>query len=126
MLGTPKSQRGMTAISMLLIGLMAGFVLLIVIKLVPTYLAQFKVKAALNGLTSDIRAEGATDQEIKTLILKKLEVDDVEFVKDKDIVITKHAGGARTVTIDYEARVPLFANVDAVVKFDKNSVELTK
>ena len=40
-------------------------------------------------------------------------------------MITKTASG-RTVAIDYEARVPMFANVDAVVKFDKNSIELKK
>lgn len=118
-----KAQRGMTAISMLMIALLVGFVVMIAIKLIPTYFAHFKVEAALKNLTSDSRAEGATDKAIKELILKKLQVDDVDFVKDKDIVITKTASG-RTVAIDYEARVPMFGNVDAVVKFEKNSVEL--
>lgn len=118
-----KSQRGMTTISMLMIVVLVGFVLMIAAKLVPTYFAHFKVEAALKNLTADNRAEGASDKEIKSLILKKLDVDDVEFVTEKDIVITKTSAG-RTVAIDYEARVPMFANVDAVVKFGNNSVEL--
>lgn len=122
---TLKSQRGMTAISILMIAFLVGFVAMIAIKLAPTYFAHFKVQAALKNLPTDSRAEGATDREIKDLILKKLDVDDVSFVKEKDIVITKTASG-RTVAIDYEARVPMFANVDAVVKFEKNSIELTK
>lgn len=120
---TFERQRGMTAISMLMIAALVGFVAMIAIKLVPTYFAHFKVEAALNNLPTDTRAEGATDKEIKQLILKKLDVDDVDFVKEADIVITKSNTG-RTVAIDYEARVPMFANVDAVVKFEKNSVEL--
>ncbi len=118
-----KSQHGMTAISVLMIVVLVGFVLLIAAKLVPTYFAHFKVEAALKNLASDKRAEGASDKEIKSLILKKLDVDDVDFVTEKDIVITKTSAG-RTVAIDYEARVPMFANVDAVVKFGNNSVEL--
>ena len=120
-----KSQRGMTAISLLMIAGLVGFVAMIVIKLIPSYFAHFKVEAALENLTTDTRAEAATDKEIKQLILKKLDVDDVDFIKESDIVITKTASG-RTVAIDYEARVPMFANVDAVVKFDKNSIELKK
>ena len=120
---TLRSQRGMTAISMLMIIVLIGFVLTIVAKLVPTYFAHFKVEAALKNLTSDSRTEGATDKEIKSMILKKLDVDDVEFVTEKDIVITKASAG-RTVSINYEARVPMFANVDAMVKFEDNSVEL--
>lgn len=122
---TRKSQRGMTAISMLVIACLVGFVVMIAIKLAPTYFAHFKVQAALKNLPTDSRAEGASDREIKELILKKLDVDDVDFVKSEDIVITKSSSG-RTVAIDYEARVPMFGNVDAVVKFDKNSIELTK
>jgi hypothetical protein len=122
---TVKAQQGMTAISMLMIAFLVGFVAMIAIKLAPTYFAHFKVQAALKNLPTDSRAEGAPDKAIKELILKKLDVDDVDFVKAEDIAITKTASG-RTVAIDYEARVPMFGNVDAVVKFDKNSVELTK
>ncbi len=123
MSNTLKSQRGMTAISMLVIFVMVGFIFMIVAKLVPTYFAHFKVEAALKNLASDNRAEGISDKEVKGLILKKLDVDDVDFVTEKDILITKTSTG-RTVSIDYEARVPMFANVDAVVKFNNNSVEL--
>ncbi len=123
MSNTLKSQRGMTAISVLMIVVLVGFVLMIAAKLVPTYFAHFKVEAALENLTADNIAKDISDKEIKSLILKKLSVDNVDFVTEKNIVITKTSAG-RTVALNYEARVPMFANVDAVVKFDNNSVEL--
>lgn len=123
MRNTPKSQQGMTFISMLMLVALVIFVVMIIAKLIPVYFSHFKIEAALNNLKTDARAEGATDREIKELILKKLDVDDVDFIKEKDIVITKGPAG-RTVAIDYEVRVPMVANVDAVVKFEKNSVEL--
>lgn len=125
MLKTPKSQQGMTAIGMAMILALCGFVLIIVVKLFPVYLESFKVSSALEGLTSDSRVEGASDAEVKKLILRKLQVDDVEHLSEKDIEIVP-AGNKRQVSIKYEKRVPMMGNVDAVVVFDDNTVEIGK
>ncbi len=101
---------------------LCGFVLIIVVKLFPVYLESFKVNSALQGLTSDSRVEGASDAKVKELILKKLQVDDVDHLTNKDIQIVKQ-GAKRQVSIDYERRVSMMGNVDAVVAFD-NSVEI--
>jgi len=124
MLKTRKSQQGMTAISMAMILALCGFVLLIAVKLFPVYLESFKVSAAVHGLASDSRVEGAPDHDVKTLILKKLQVDDVDSIKANDIKIEKTGKGKRKVSIDYEARVHMLSNVDAVVVFTDNAVEI--
>ena len=124
MLKTPKSQQGMTAIGMAMILALCGFVLMILIKLFPLYMESFKVAAALEGLTSDNRVEGASDRQIKELILKKLQVDDVDSIKAEDIKIEKTGSGKRKVFIDYEARVHMMSNVDAVLVFKDNAVEI--
>ena len=98
MLKTPKSQRGMTAIGIMMILALVGFVLVIAIKLFPVYLESFKVNSTLQGLTSDSRVEGATDRQVKDLILKKLQVDDVDAVLPEHIKI-ETSGKKRTVSI---------------------------
>lgn len=123
MLKTPQSQRGMTAIGMAMILALCGFVLVIAVKLFPVYMETFKVNSALRGLASDSRVEGASDAQLKELILKKLQVDDVDDVKPKHIKIVSE-GAKRKVSIEYEKRVPMMGNVDAVVVIGDNAVEI--
>ena len=123
MLKTPKSQQGMTAIGMAMILALCGFVLVILVKLFPAYMEGFKISSSLQGLTSDNRVEGASDAKVKDLIMKKLQVDDVDDVKAEHIKIVT-SGSKRTVSIEFEKRVPMMGNVDAVVKFGDNAVEI--
>lgn len=123
MQSTPKSQRGMTAIGIAMILALCGFVLMIAVKLFPAYMDSFKVASALEGLTTDSRVEGATDREVKDLILKKLQVDDVEDIKSEHIIIVS-SGSKRKVSIEYERRVHMMSNVDAVVVIGDNEVEI--
>jgi len=125
MLKTPKSQRGMTGISIMMILALAGFVLAMAFKLFPFYLEGFKVSSTLNGLTTDSRVEGASDREVKDLILKKLQVDDVDTVTSEHIKVDS-TGKKRMVSIEYEARVHMVGNLDAVVVFGDNAVEIER
>lgn len=118
-----NKQQGMTMISMLALAAMIGFLLLIAIKLFPLYMAQFKISSALEGLITDSRVKGADSDDIKNLILKKLQVDDVDHITEDDINIIAD-GAARVVRIDYEARTNVLANVDVVVVFKDNMVRL--
>ncbi len=125
MLKTPKSQRGMTGVSIMVILALAGFVFAMALKLFPFYLEGFKVSSTLKGLESDSRVEGATDRQVKDLILKKLLVDDVETVTAEHIKIDA-SGKKRKVSIEYEARVHMIGNVDAIVVFGDNIVEIER
>ncbi len=123
MLKTPKSQRGMTGISIMMILALAGFVLAMAFKLFPFYLEGFKISSTLKGLSTDSRVEGASDRQVKDLILKKLLVDDVDTVTSEHIKIDS-SGSKRLISIEYEARVHMVGNVDAVVMFDDDAVEI--
>lgn len=120
---TRHEQKGMTAIAMVLLLVILGFFAMVVIKLFPLYLEQFKVTAALNSLADDPSAKEASEDEIKTKIIKKLAIDDVESITEDDIVVSGK-GGERSVTIEYESRVPIIANIDAVVKYEGKTVKL--
>jgi hypothetical protein len=123
MIMAPRKQQGMTAISFIILLMIFGFIGMIVAKLFPVYLEHFKVASALNGMAKDERAKDASDDEIKETIMKKLQIDDVEGLTKDDILISDSRQG-RTVTIEYESRVNMVGNVDAVVKFVGEKVEL--
>jgi hypothetical protein len=55
------------------------------------------------------------------MIKKRLDVNDIKSVEKDDIKIQKTVNDV-TVTIDYEARVPLFWNVALAFSFHKSAV----
>ncbi|MBI3772683.1 MAG: DUF4845 domain-containing protein [Gammaproteobacteria bacterium] len=123
MIMAPRKQQGMTAISFIILLMIFGFIGMIAIKLFPVYLEHFKVSSALKSMASDQRSKDASDDEIKETIMKKLQIDDVKSLTKDDIQISDSRDG-RTVTIEYESRVNMVGNVDAVVKFEGERVEI--
>lgn len=123
MLNTYKSQRGITFISLVSLLILLGFLFSIAIKLVPVYLEHFKVDAALERMTSDARAQAATDDEIREMIIKKLQIDDVDHLRAENIEIKPTANG-RKVSIAYESRVHIIANIEALVTYKGKDAEI--
>jgi len=118
-----KHQQGMTTIGFAMILVLVGFFAVMVVKIMPAYLENFKVSSAINGLASDERAKEVSPTEIRELLLKKLSIDDVTAVNKGNIFIEKTSTG-KTVSIKYETRIPMFSNIDAVVKYESEVVEL--
>ncbi len=122
---TRGSQRGMTYLGMLILMVVIAFGAIIVIKVLPLYLEHFKVESSLNSLAQEPHGElaGLPPSEIEKLLLKRLAVNDVDHVSKDDISVTRE-GNRIVVTVDYEARTPLFMNLDVVAKFPDNRIEL--
>lgn len=115
---TLKTQRGMTAIGWIIVlGLIAFFVLL-ALRLTPGYLEYATVTASLESLQNEPGITDKTPQEIRSLLSKRFDVNDVKSITSKDVKI-ENQGGRLRVWVDYEVRVPVLGNVDAVSKFKK-------
>lgn len=114
------TQRGITGIGMaLLLGVLAFFVLLL-LKLAPVYLESWKVGSALKSVVQEEGSAQLSAQELKTRILRRLEVDDVENITASDIAISK-SGKSMTIGVSYEVRIPILGNIDAIAAFDKQA-----
>lgn len=117
-----RNQAGMTYLGMLILLIVIAFFAVVMIKVVPLYLEHFKVKSVLDSLKEESDTAKLPPNEIERRIMSRLDVNDVENVEAQHIKVER-SGGQTVVTIDYEARVPLFANLDVVAGFD-NRVEL--
>lgn len=118
-------QKGMTYLGMVMLLVFIAFLAIVLIKVLPLYLEHFKVQSSLNSLAQDSKDEAAAISpfEIEKLLLNRLNINDVTHVSKENIKITNE--GSRTVvTVDYEARVALFYNLDLVARFPDNRVEL--
>ena len=114
-------QRGMTTIGMALVLAVAIFISTITIKLIPVYLDHFNVASALKGLADDPEVVGMTDRQIHDGIEKRFSINDVNNVDARQVKITRDAGKVKSMSLDYEIRVHMFWNIDAVVHFNEDA-----
>ncbi|PIE41006.1 MAG: hypothetical protein CSA49_05580 [Gammaproteobacteria bacterium] len=120
----PMNQKGMTAISMLIIGLLVAIVAISAFKIYPSYYDDFAVSTALKNMEEEgSKIAAMKSSEIRKTLQKRIQTSGVKLAKD-DVVITKDKG-AVTISVNYEVRTPMYGNIDAVTKFS-HSITVTK
>ena len=116
-----SNQRGMTLISWLVVIVFILFQVVMAMNIIPVYMSDSSVKSIMKELPDDITAQEATSKELKTIIMKRLRVNNVSAVTSADVVIKK-GRGEHIVTIDYEPRGPLIGNLEFIVNFTHEAV----
>jgi hypothetical protein len=120
---TPKKQQGMTLIGWILVFMLAAVIAIVALKLIPVYLDGYKVYQSMASLAEDDTARGKPPNELRKLLLRRLDINMVTDVTSDDITLT-HQGGKTMVEVEYEVRRQMFGNLYAVVVFNK-TVEIT-
>ena len=114
-----KSQHGMSWFSMLILIGMIGFFVVSGIKLGPTYMQYETVKSVMNDLSKDQALTGKHPNVVWTAFNKRLDVNGISYIKKEDFKFQLSDGtGPNRISVDYEVREPLMANIDTVLKFD--------
>ena len=112
-------QRGASALTMMVMVLFFGGLLTLVIKLGPAYLDDITIQEALESLDGTEGLSRMGPGQIRTLINKRLSVNNVRGFDAKNISVDKD-GDLVVINVDYEVRNNLFSNVDTVVHFKHN------
>jgi Tfp pilus assembly major pilin PilA len=102
-----SKQSGVTLIGFLFIIIIVGFFAYTAMKLFPSYSEAAGVSKAMNQI-----ATAGTNG-------KSLDVDDAT-IKPSDITIKRDAGGANTLNVDYDKKIPFMYNIDFLLHFDKS------
>jgi hypothetical protein len=117
-----KKQAGLTAIGLILILIPVGLTVYIILRVAPAYIEALSVGDVVNSLKKELDLKEKSREEISKIIQKRLyEINNVSSVERDDIKIQKTVNDV-TVTIDYEARVPLFGNAALALAFHKRAV----
>lgn len=111
-----KKQSGMTLIGFVITLAVVGVFAYVGMKLFPMYQEFFAVKTALRGLASDPGIGGQDPASIERLFFRKLYISYSENVKPENVKIERGDNGWN-MTVDYEVRKPMVANLDVVGKF---------
>jgi Tfp pilus assembly protein PilE len=106
----------MTLISFVVVAAVVGFFLFIAMKLFPMYQEFFAVKSAMKGIAAEAGVANESPAQIKEKFFKRLYIDYSNNVKPENVRIDK-SSGRQTMYVNYEVRVPMLYNIDAVGKF---------
>ncbi len=111
-----KQQQGMTFLGMVIVVAAIVFLVVIGMKMVPSYVEFFGVKKVLNHIASDPNFNEMSKKEIMERFDKGANVGYVSVVKGSDLVIERNNTG-NVVTIDYQVVKPIAANVSVQMDF---------
>jgi len=112
-----RQQQGLTPLAVLTIIALVAFGVLLAFKLIPVYIEYYGVVASVKSFKQDMDLPDKGEPQIRDLLKRRFEVNDVKRVKQDQVKITR-AGRATTIAVRYDAKVPLVANVNLLVEFD--------
>mgnify|MGYP006000991253 CR=1 FL=1 len=111
-----RHEKGASFFSTLIVLMMAGSLLATAFKIYQPYLDHMAVKTVLENITVDydeLRKPVAT---IRSDINQRLYINQVSLPSQEALSITDDKGLLKF-DLKYEVRLPMFFNVDAVIKF---------
>ncbi|SOB76396.1 protein of unknown function [Marinobacter sp. LV10R510-11A] len=115
-LSAMNRQGGASALVILIMVLFFGSLLSLVIKVGPTYMDDLTIQEALESLDGTAGLSQMGPAQVRTLINKRLSVNNIRGFDAKDISVDKD-GGLVLINVDYEVRNNLIRNLDTVVHF---------
>lgn len=113
----PRQQRGFSKIGLVFMLVVLVSVLTIGLKILPVYIDHNFVRGVAETLLESGRASSMTQAEVREELAASMRVNNVRDF-DLDSITTSRANGASAISITYERRVPLVANIDVILSFD--------
>ncbi len=109
--GIAARQKGMSIISLIFIGLVVVFLMVLGAKLIPALTEYFAIESALNKIKGE-----PTVPEIRKAFDRFAIIDDIKSVDAKDLDITKDAEQT-VISYAYTYSIPIIDNVRLVIDF---------
>ncbi|MFC7301637.1 DUF4845 domain-containing protein [Cognatiluteimonas weifangensis] len=111
-----RTQSGMTLIGFVVVLGVVGLFAYIGMKLVPMYSEYYAVQQALKGLQAEPGIANRDPAKIQDLFFRRLYISYAENVKPENVKLQRVDRGW-SMSVDYEVRKPIIANLDVVGKF---------
>lgn len=111
-----RKQSGMTMLGFLITLSVVMFFVYCGMKIVPMYIEFYSVEKALASIANEQGAGNASKDKIRAMFARHLTIDYVSIVKPEMLKIESTDAGYN-LTVAYERREELFANLDVVGKF---------
>ena len=111
-----RTQGGMTMLGFLITLSVVILFIFCGMKIVPMYIEFYSVKKALASIASEQSASATSKEAIRGLFARHLKIDYVKIIKP-DMLKIEATDSGFNLSVDYERRESLIANLDVVGKF---------
>lgn len=110
-----RQQRGLTFLSLIVVGTVLALAGLVVAQVFPTYLEYIAVQKAVKKA-----AAGSTVAEVRSIFDKAAAIDDIRTITGKDLTVGK-AGNEVVVSFDYVREIHLAGPAWLTMKYQGSS-----
>jgi hypothetical protein len=112
-----SSQKGMSALGLLVFIALAGFAINVAFKVGPHYAENLQIKRIITSI--DRNQTDMTASDFYDYVAKGLQVNGIQDVDLKKALNVTAQDNKILAHLQYEQREPLIQNIDLVVKFDQ-------
>ena len=114
-----KKQKGLTAISWIILIGIIGVQGMLALRIIPIYLNDRSIKSVMTNLSNDPEMKGQSAQSLRALIDRRLNLNEIrDFENDKQAFKFKKTDKGLNIKLHYEKRGPIFGNLEFVASFD--------
>lgn len=115
-----KKQLGLTLSGFITWAIILAFAALIAFKIAPVYFDDLTIKKHFKAIASDSSFSNGVRGPIETAYNKRMEIDRIDHISSKDIVISK-VGSGIVLSASYTKCVPMVYNIRACMDFETSS-----
>ncbi|HTE14450.1 MAG TPA: DUF4845 domain-containing protein [Burkholderiales bacterium] len=114
------TQAGLSMSIFLLWCVIFAFGVLLGFKLGPAYMEDLTIQKHFRTIAKDSTFASGNRKEIENAFSNRSQIDRIEAIAPKDIIIAKEGGGI-ALSASYTTRIPLFYNINACLDFNPTS-----
>ena len=111
-----SNQKGASLFAIIVVMTLLAVIILSGLKISPAYMDDAVIGNAINNLIESNEIDEMSLREIRTYVSRSMQTSGAEFSGES--IEEVEEGGVDYIQVIYESRVPLFGNIDAVVKLD--------
>ncbi len=115
-----QHQGGWSFLSLMTALIVVGVFVAVAFKLAPAYNDHQTLKSIMQSTQSDQQLMSQGKRDIRLGVGKKMRINNLDLPKEF-LKITKEKGDV-FLDVEYQVRIPIFANVDALVSFKEQYV----
>ena len=122
---TMYKQRGATFVFWVFFLALIGFLMMLGIKLFPVYYKGFTTEKIVEDTALEMQGKKPNKKQLWQSIGKRININGVYGV-NKDHFVFERNKDSIDFGLNYEVRVPVIANLDAIARFDQRQTISTK
>jgi len=112
-----QKQSGITLVGFIVVLAVVGVFIYMGMKVIPMYTEYYSVKQAMAGLAEEPGIAQQEPGKVKDLLFRRLDISYASSIKPSHVKLVRKDAGY-LMTVKYEVRRPLIANLDVVGRFE--------